>query len=41
MARYLGEALGATAVHILPEGHISIFARHRHEILLSIVPGIR
>lgn len=41
MARYLGEALGATAVHILPEGHISIFTRHRHEILLSIVPGIR
>jgi pimeloyl-ACP methyl ester carboxylesterase len=38
MARYLGEALEATAVHILPEGHISILTTHLQEILRSLVP---
>lgn len=39
MARYLGEALGAKAVHIRPEGHISIFTRHVEEILRELAPN--
>jgi hypothetical protein len=38
MAEYVRSALGApaTAVHLLPEGHLSIFANHVEEALEAL-----